>query len=154
MPGKKFRFSLQKVLELHEHKTERARQSLANARQELDRKQEQLERARRRLADRQRKVQEGTVHPADLRQAGAFREDARQAVAEARTAVEAAQERVDEARSELQEARKKKKAFEELRDQERQVFDQEQKEAEIAFFDEQAVSRHARDHDSSLTGGL
>lgn len=155
MPGKKFRFSLQKVLELHRHETERARQSLADARHDLAHKQEQLEQARRRLSDRQQDMNEGAgLRPADLRQAGAFREDARQSVRRARTAVEEARQRVEEARADLQQARESKEAFEELREQEKDVFDQEQEKAEIAFFDEQAVSRHARDNDSSLMGGI
>jgi flagellar FliJ protein len=155
MPGKKFRFSLQKVLELRRHETERARQALADAERALEQKQEQLKQARQRLAKCQRVVEEGTaLCSADLQQAGAYREDARQSVTEARAAVEEAQQRVEEARTELQEARQAEEAFEELRDQEKGKFDREQTKAEIAFFDEQAVLRHARGNRSSLMQGL
>jgi flagellar FliJ protein len=155
MSGKKFRFSLQKVLEVHEHEASRTRQSLMEAREELKQKQEQLEQARERLADRQGMVEEETVqHPADLRRAGALREDARQAVGEAQAAVEEAQKRVREARSRFQKARKEQRILEKLREQEKGKFDREQKKAEIEFFDEQAVSRHARNDDSSLMGGI
>ncbi|PSQ75706.1 MAG: flagellar export protein FliJ [Bacteroidetes bacterium QH_7_62_13] len=155
MPGKKFRFSLQKVLELRRHEVKRARLALADAQRDLERKQEQLEEARQSLADRQRDPEKKTgVRPQDLRKKEAFRERARRQVAEAETAVEDARQRVDEARSDFQEARQKKKAFEELRDKEKAMFDLEQEKAEIAFFDEQAVSRHARDDDSSLMGDL
>jgi len=155
MPGKKFRFSLQKVLELRRHKTERARQALSNAERELDRKKEQLRQARKRLAKRQRGIGEGAaLRSAELQQAGAFREDARQSVVKARAAVEEAQRRVEETRAELQEARHAEEAFEELRDQEKDEFDQEQTKAEIAFFDEQAVQRHARNGGSSPLQGL
>lgn len=155
MPGKKFRFSLQKVLELRRHKTERARQALASAERKLDRRKEQLKQARKRLAERQRVVEEGVaLRSADLQQAGAFRKNARQSVAEAKAAVEDVQRRVEEARAELHEARQAEESFEELRDQEKDKFDQEQTKAEIAFFDEQAVQRHSRNDGSSLLQGL
>jgi flagellar export protein FliJ len=155
MPGKKFRFSLQKVLELRHHETERARQSLADAEQALEQKKEQLEHAREHLDRCQRTVQEGdALRPAQLRQAGAFREDARQSVADARAAVKECRQRVEDARAELQEARQGKDAFEELRDQEKEQHDREQTKAEIAFFDEQAVLRHARSSNMSLTQDL
>lgn len=155
MPGKKFRFSLQKVLELRQHETERARQALVSAKREFERKKEQLRQARKRLADRQRVIEEGgALRSAELQQAEAFREDARQAVVEAKAAVEEAQRRVEEARTELQEARQAEESFEELRDQEKDEFDQEQTKAEIAFFDEQAVQRHSRNGGSSPLQGL
>lgn len=155
MPGKKFRFSLQKVLDLHRHEAERARQSLADAERELEQKKKKLKQARKHLAQCQRSVQEGdALRPAQLRQAGAFREDARQSVAEARAAVKACRQRVEEARAELQEARQSKEAFEELRDQEKETYDREQTKEEIAFFDEQAVLRHARSNPMSLMQGL
>lgn len=152
MPGKKFRFSLQKVLDLRRHETERARQALADAEQELERKKEQLAQARKRLAKCQRTVEEGDVlRSAQLQQAGAFREAARQSVADARAAVKERRQRVEEARAELQEARQAEDAFEELRDQEKEQHDREQTKAEIAFYDEQAVIRHARTGSMSLT---
>lgn len=155
MPGKKFRFSLQKVLELRRHETERARQSLADAERALEQKKKQLKQARQHLARCQRAVQEGdALRPAQLRQAGAFREDARQSVVEAREAVKECRQRVDEARVELQEARQAEESFEELRDQEKEQYDREQAKAEVAFFDEQAVLRHARSSHTSLMQGL
>jgi flagellar FliJ protein len=155
MPGKKFRFSLQKVLELRRHEAERARQSLADAERELEQKENKLKQAREHLARCQRTVQEGdALRPAQLRQAGAFREDARQSVADAQAAVEECRQRVEKARAELQEARQAKESFEELRDQEKEQYDREQAKAEIAFFDEQAVLRHARSSNMSLTQDL
>ena len=155
MPGKKFRFSLQKVLDLRRHETERARQALASAKRDLERKKERLRRARKRLAKCQNAVEEGeALCSAKLRQAGAFREDARQSVLNARAAVKDARQRVEEARAEVQEARHAEEAFEELRDQEKNAFDEEQEKAEIAFFDEQAVLRHTRNSHSMLGQGL
>lgn len=155
MPGKKFRFGLQNVLKLRRHKTERARQALTSAKQALTEKKEQLEQARAHLAKCQRTVEEGEVQrSAQLRQAGAFRENARQSVADARAAVEECRERVREAEEKLHETRQDEEAFVELRDQKKEQHDREQAKAEVAFFDEQAVLRHARSSSTSLMQDL
>ena len=145
MPGKKFRFSLKKVLELRRHETEQARQALAGAERELQQKEAELERARDRLAERRRRVEEARQQdPARIQQADAFRREARRKVEEIRGAVEACRERVERARADLQERRRAEEALDELRSQEKEQHDREQKKADEAFFDEQAVLRHER----------
>lgn len=152
MSGKKFRFSLQKVLDLRRHETEHARHVLADAEADLEAKQAQLERARERLAECHRSTaHSGALRPAMLRKGEAFRQEARQAVTEARNAVAVCQQRVEEARAELQERRQAEEALEKLREQEKQQHEQEQAKAETAFLDEQAVLRFARVNPMSLT---
>jgi len=151
MSGKKFRFSLQKVLELRRHETERARQALTEAESVLETRREELQQARRRLADCRSSVANGqTLRPATLRKEAAFREDARRAVATARAAVADAHERVANARDRLQERRRAEEALETLREQEQAKHEKEQAKAETAFLDEQAVLRHARTNPMSL----
>ncbi|CBH25753.1 Flagellar export FliJ [Salinibacter ruber M8] len=145
MPGKKFRFSLQKVLELRQHETEKARQALADAERALEQKEDALEQAEGHLAECRRRVDEARRQdPARIQQADAFRQAARQTVEETRDAVEACRERVEQARAELRERRRAEEALEELRSQERDQHDREQKKASEAFFDEQATLRHDR----------
>ncbi len=151
MPGKKFRFSLQKVLELRRHETECARQALAKAESALEAREEELQQARHRLANRRPNVASGqTLRPVTLRKEAAFREDARRAVADARRAVAAARERVTDARNQLQERQRAEEALDTLRDQEKDEHEQEQAKAETAFLDEQAILRHARANPMSL----
>ena len=145
MPGKKFRFSLQKVLELRRHETEQARQALADAEHALEQKEAELERAQTRLAECRRRMEAARRQdPARIQQADAFRREARQTVDELREAVEAGRERVERARAEVQERRQGEEALEELRSQEKDQHDHEQEKASEAFFDEQAVIRHER----------
>lgn len=150
MPGKKFRFSLQKVLELRRHQTKRAHQALVEAEQELKVKEAQLKEAREHLAQcRRAAVEAEGLRPAELRQAEIFRQQVRQDVKQAREAVEACQGRVKEARAELKEWRQAEEALEELHDREKEQHAEEQAKAETAFFDEQAVLRHSRTNDDT-----
>lgn len=151
MDGKKFRFSLQKVLELRRHQTKLARHRLAEARRDLELKETQLRQAREYLGKCQQTASDAKdLRPAELRQDEAYRRDARKALKEASEAVDECRERVERAREDLRECQKEEEALEKLRDEKKEDHDEEQAKATAEFFDEQAAIRHARSDGISL----
>ena len=83
-----------------------------------------------------------------------FRSHMDAALAEARAAVDECAEDVREAQAALQDARQAEETIDELRAQEKEAHKQAQKRAEVAFFYEQAVMRHARSSPSSPMSNL
>lgn len=151
MLGKKFRFSLQKVLELRRHETKRAQQELADAKRELELKKTQLKQARQYLAKCQRTESDAEdLRPAELRKAEVYRKEARRAVEDAREALDTCRDRVEQAREAYHERRQAEEALEKLREEKKGEFDDERQRAETEFFDEQAVMRHHRTDGISL----
>lgn len=146
MSGKKFRFSLRRVLDLRRHATDRAQLTLAEARAAQEAQAAQVERARAQAAERHRtRFRTGRVGTAQLRQAEAFRHDARRRLATARAALSIYEERVRQARTALQACRQAEEGLEKLREREKQQHEDAQAKAARAFLDEQAVLRHGRD---------
>ena len=152
MSGKKFRFSLQHVLELRQHETKHAHQVLADAMAACEAQEARVLRAQQRLEGlRQRAPERGATRPAALRQFDVFRQDARQALARACTQLSQARHYTEVARTHLLEHRRAEEGLQKLRGKEREQHKQKELETARAFLDEQAVMRFCRKNRPALS---
>lgn len=151
MSGKKFRFSLESVLELREHETEAARQSLAQAIRKRRQQEGQVEQINQRLTKLNREApapEQADLHT--LRRYDAFRMDTRQLLDKAQRRLEALREQEQQARNEWTEKRQQEERFQTLRDQEEEEHREKMSDASRDFMDEQAVLRFNRTNRSTL----
>lgn len=144
MAGKKFRFSLDSVLRLREHETQRAREELAVLMRERQEQEARVEEARRALDDLVRTGPRGTIGPRALRQFDAFRGDAQQAYEAAQHRLHHLVEQEEEARVQLMERRSAEETLRHLHDEEAARHRKDQEAAETDFLDEQAISSYYR----------
>ena len=145
MSGKKFRFSLQHVLELRQHEAEQAHQAYADAMAACEAQEARVLRAQRRLEGlHQRPPEPGAIRPATLRQFDVFRREAQQTLADACTRLSQARQCAEEARTRLLERRRAEEGLQKLRDKEKKQHTHKQLETARAFLDEQAVMRFCR----------
>ena len=140
MAGKKFRFSLESVLKLRKHETERARQHLGRAARARQEQEEHVRHMRHRLMTFSGAVTVGVVDPVALQRQVAFRRDAQHRYDQARTELSLRQQHEGEARRELRQKHSAEESLHVLREKEEALHKKAQQEAEDAFLDEQAVS--------------
>lgn len=143
MAGKKFRFSLEQVLSLRRHETERAEQSLARAQQARLAREAHLDEAEATLQTLTQDAP-GTGTPHDFRRFAATQQEAMRARARARMALDAAHQHESKARTGLVEARRPEEALHTLREKEEARHRRAREHAEIAFLDDQASSAYLR----------
>ncbi len=147
MSEKTFRFSLEDVLEVRKQATQRAMQSLAQAMHQRQMQEERVRRAEEYLEQLTASGKiTGSSGPEHLRRSAAFRQNANRQLTRARQTLQHLKTKEDEARRTLTEARHAEEALLTLRDEEKSAHEQAAKEAEQAFLDEQAVTRHMHDH--------
>ena len=139
MAGKKFRFSLESVLKLRRHETERARQHLGQASRARQDQEEHVRHMRHRLMAFGG-VAAGVIDPVALRRQAAFRQDAQHRYEQARSELVRRQQHEGEARQVLHEKHRAEESLEILREKEETHHKKEQQDAEGAFLDEQAIS--------------
>ncbi len=139
MAGKKFRFSLESVLKLRKHETERARQHLGRVARERQEQEEHVRHMRHRLMSFGGAVT-GVIDPVALQRQAAFRQDARHRYEQARTELATRQQREGQAREALRQKHGAEESLHILREKEEAVHKKAQQDAEGAFLDEQAIS--------------
>lgn len=145
MSGKKFRFSLQSVLDLREYKTEQARHALQAAVNERQQQEQAVERARQRLDElRTRAPDPGRIDCRTLRQYDAFCRHARQTLEAQREKLDALKQNEEEARTRWIQTRQAEESLQNLHDQEETQHRKDQSAAELDFIDEQSVMRYNR----------
>ena len=150
MSGKKFRFSLQSVLQLRRHEVERAERQLTHLLVTYKNQQDTVAAARASLQELQEDAPgRGIVDPQTVRRHYARRQEAQQAIAAAQKRLENVRRQVEESRTHLRERRRAEESLQTLYDKEKARHDKEQALADAAFLDEQAVMRHSRSQDLS-----
>ena len=145
MAGKKFRFSLESVLKLRRHETERARQYLGAAARERREQEEQVRHMQHRLVSLKGPTT-GVLDPIALRRQAAFRQDAQHRVDQASAELAQRRQREGQARLVLQKKHRAEESLQILREKEEARHKKEQEDAEGAFLDEQAISGFSRKH--------
>lgn len=151
MSGKRFRFSLQRILEIRRREQSAAQQALAQAQRERRRQEERVVEARRDLQTLQEQVpaaQSASVR--GLRHHGSYCQDQRRACRALCDELDALRQQEATAQRHLMEARRTVEGLEILRDQEKAQHETAQANAEAAFLDEQAVMRHRRTSQTAL----
>ena len=143
MAGKKFRFSLESVLKLRRHETERARQHLGRTARERQEQEEHVRHMRHRLMACSGAVAR-VVEPIALQRQAAFRQDARQRYEKARTELATRKQHEGQARETLQKKHGAEESLQILCEKEEALHKKEQQDAEGAFLDEQAISGFSR----------
>ncbi len=145
MSGKKFRFSLQSVLDLREYKTEQARHDLQSAVNAREKQERAVEQARERLEEiRESAPDPGRVGLQTLRQHDAFRQHAQQKLQQQEARLKELEEQEAEARTAWIEHRQAEESLHTLHDKEETQHKKDQSDAELAFIDEQSVMRYNR----------
>lgn len=148
MSGKKFRFSLQRVLEWRQHEKERVQQNLARILNTYNRQKDKVAAARARLDALTRdRHADGLT---SLRQHEAFRRAAAQNLRRAEQRLEEIEQELNTVRANLHEKHREEESLQTLYEHEKQQHKKSQSDAEAAFLDEQAVMRHGRNDLSSL----
>ena len=142
MAGKKFRFSLESVLKLRRHETERARQHLGRAVHERRQQEEHVRHMRHRLMTFAGVV--GLADPVSMQREAAFRQDAQHRYDQACGQLAARRQAEGLAREELQKTHRAEESLQILCEQEEAHHKKAQQEAEDAFLDEQAISGYLR----------
>ena len=140
MAGKKFRFSLESVLKVRRHETERARQHLGRAAHARQEQEEHVRHMRHRLMTFSGAASVGVVDSVALQRQVAFRQDAQHRYDQARTELVLRQQHEGEARRELQQKHSAEESLQVLREKEETLHKKAEQEAEDAFLDEQAIS--------------
>ena len=140
MAGKKFRFSLESVLKLRRHETERARQHLGWAARARQEQEEQVRHMRHRLMTFSGAATVGVVDTIALQRQVAFRQDAQHRYDQARTELALRQQHEGQARRTLREKHSAEESLQTLREKEEMLHKKAQQQAENAFLDEQAIS--------------
>lgn len=146
MPGKTFRFSLQKVLDLRQREAEEAERALGRAVRARREQEEHLAALRARRAATCDAAPGGALGPATLRRHAGYLDDLRRAELDAARRLDRLVREEEAARHALAARRQPEEALHTLRDQEATAHRRTQAEAELAFLDEQAVSGHVRKH--------
>lgn len=145
MSGKKFRFSLQSVLELREYETEQARHQLQATVQAREEQEQAVQRAEERLKEiRDEAPDPGRVGLRTLRQHDAFRQHAQQQLQQEQKRLRELEEQEAEARAAWIEHRQAEESLNTLHDKEQAQHQKDQSDAELAFIDEQSVMRYNR----------
>ena len=145
MPGKKFRFSLDSVLKVRRHETERARQELSQALNTTQQQENRVLEAKAHLASTAASSPaSGAVDPMALRRHAAHRADAQRALDRDSKRLERLRMAEAKARAALVKKRQAEEALQTLHDQEQAQHLQEHHAAETAFLDEQAIISHYR----------
>ena len=139
MAGKKFRFSLESVLTLRRHETERARQHLGRAAHARQEQEAHVRHMRHRLMTFSGTTA-GLVDPVALRRQGAFRQDAQHRYDQARSELRTRHQHEKEARRHLRTKHTAEEGLQVLREKEETVHKKAQQQAEDAFLDEQALA--------------
>ena len=140
MAGKKFRFSLESVLKLRRHETERARRHLGSAARARQDQEEHVRHMRHRLMTFTGAATVGLVDSVALQRQGAFRQDAQHRYDQARTELAQRQQHEGQARRALREKHSAEESLQVLREKEQTLHKKAQQEAEDAFLDEQAIA--------------
>lgn len=145
MSGKRFRFSLQRVLEHRRRTTGEAEGALSQTRQARQAQEKRVAAARRQLHALQAQAPApATTSLRGLRQHEARCQAARRACRNALTELDALLEREAAAQRRLLEARRNEESLTTLREQEHARHRKARAATEAAFLDEQAVMRHRR----------
>ena len=145
MPGKKFKFGLDKVLKLRHYQTEEARHALVAAVTERERQEALLEEAQRKLHEVLTSSPMGVaVDPRSLKQHDSYRRDAQRACIEARRVLNAKEKQEQEARSQLVDRRREEEALLHLHDQQKLEHTRIMEAADLAFIDESAITGFLR----------
>jgi len=135
----KFRFRLQKVMEVKQHREEELQRALALTRRALREECSTLETLRTEQNVRFREAeQEGTgeIHPTEMQLHSVYLEALERRIVDQQTMIEQLREEEEHRRSYLLEASKEKKILEELRDRKYVAFRTEMDRAEGTFLDE------------------
>lgn len=144
MAGKRFQFSLQRVLELRQHEAEAAEQVLGTAVQRRAEGEATVAEAQARLEaflQAESHLQSGLL---DLRRREGFRRDARRAVEQAERMLASLRRQEDQARQQLRRRKQAEDALTTLRDEQLSTFQAEAAREDLAFLDEQALSGYLR----------
>ena len=144
MAGKKFRFSLETVLKLRRHETERARQHLGRTARERREQEEHVRHMQHRLMTFAGVAVARVVDSISLQRKDAFRKDARQRYEKARTELATRKQYEGQARETLQKKHGAAESLQILCEKEEALHKKEQQDAEGAFLDEQAISGFSR----------
>ncbi|HET6568466.1 MAG TPA: flagellar export protein FliJ [Rhodothermales bacterium] len=145
MAGKRFTFSLETVLRVRKHETERARQALLEAAVEREQHETLLADAHQRLQNlADSPTTGGTIGTLVFRQYDAFRRDAQRAFDMARQTLQYKQQLEEEARVDLLDRRRAEEALKNLREQQKAEHQRQEEAHDIAFLDEQAITGFTR----------
>lgn len=145
MAGKRFTFSLENVLKVRKHETERARQALLEAAVEREQHEALLADAHQRLQSlAESPTTGGTIGTLVFRQYDAFRRDAQRACRAAQQNLKQKQNIEDAARSYLVDRRRAEEALQNLRDEQKAEHQRLEEAHDIAFMDEQAITGFTR----------
>lgn len=151
MSGKKFRFSLQSVLDLREYESESARHALSHAVRARREQEQKIERMEERLDELNRKAPDpGQADLRTLRRFDAFRSHLRHQCDRARKKLAALRDDEQAARDAWMEKRQNEERLHTLREQEESAHRQDVTASNIDFMDEQAVLRFNRTNRSTL----
>jgi len=151
MAGKKFRFSLERVLKLRRHETEQARQQLALVRRKCSTQQERVAAAKNRLEDLSLEAPgTGTFEPIAFRQHAAYRQDAQQQLDRAHRDLQQLQQTEKKAQAVLLDKSRAEEGLQTLRETEKARYLATELHAENAFLDEQAISGFHRNQQAEL----
>ena len=151
MSGKKFRFSLQNVLDLRSYETNQIEQALQSAVANRQAQEQRVTAARDRL--RSIATQSTDARATDLRtlrQYDALRQHAQQALAESQARLQELRDQEAQVRQRWMECRQAQERLQSLHDKEETQHQKAQAEAELAFTDEQSVMRYCRSNRTSL----
>ena len=137
----KFRFRLQKVMEVKQHKEEELQRALALTRRALKEEYQIFQTLQSEQNNRFREIESsgvGEVRPVEMRLYSAYLADLAKRITGQQTMIEQLREEEERRRSYLLEASKEKKILEELRDRKYVAFRTEVDRAEQIFLDEVA----------------
>lgn len=149
MTGKKFQFSLDRVLKVRQHEAEDAQRVLARRMQERQQQETRVTAARQRLERLGRGIEVGaSTGSVSIRRGDAFRQDAQHALDEALQALERQRALEREARQAVLERRRAEEALQTLSDQERARHRKKQDAVETNVLDEQALTGFRRNRAS------
>lgn len=140
MGGKKFRFSLDGVLQLRSHEAECARQKLAHLRHDINHQDllvEDAEKALQRAVDARTT---GSTGQRSLARLEAFRQAAHDRLQRERRKLDDLKDREEQARIHLMERKGAEETIRHLEEQERASFWKERRSAETEQLDEQAIN--------------
>lgn len=155
---KRFRFSLEKVLQVREIREETARIEWAQAVEEADAARQRLAAVESTLEAARRQLtalaeEPGGIDPVQWRSQSLYAEALREMRNGAREDVRRAEEEADAARERLVEASRARKVMEALREQEWRRHQMELARMETALLDEVGITRYRRRKANPAGGG-
>ena len=139
MGGKKFRFSLERVLSVRRHETECAREHLGTTSRERREQEEHVRHMQHRLAGCA-SAPSGRIDPVALRRQEVFRQQAQHRLDAARAELDDRRGRERQARQELRRKHGAEESLQLMRDREAVRHRKARQEAEAAFLVEQAIA--------------